>query len=205
MKATLIGVALALTTTAALAGLAGATPQRGGGFNQGPAMDVPGNTPYDGRFVFIRLRYSFGYGGGRMRGDPPWSHDYPRGEVHFTKILNEITYVRPRLDELEHPGARRPGARQLPGRLHGGAGLLVDDRQGMRELSRRAARRAVDRDRRRQAPNLAFVLRDSQPEGPEASPDLRSVDGPDLLGHLRGQRPEQRLLAIANVHGDISE
>jgi hypothetical protein len=62
MKATLIGLALALTTTAALAGLAGATPQRGGGFNQGPAMDVPGNTPYDGRFVFIRLRYSFGYG-----------------------------------------------------------------------------------------------------------------------------------------------
>jgi hypothetical protein len=98
MKATLIGLALALTTTAALAGLAGATPQRGGGFNQGPAMDVPGNTPYAGRFVFIRLRYSFGYGGGRMRGGPPWSHDYPRGEVHFTKILNEITYVRPRLD-----------------------------------------------------------------------------------------------------------
>ena len=29
---------------------------------------------------------------------PPWQHDYPRGEVHFTRILNEITYMRPRLD-----------------------------------------------------------------------------------------------------------
>jgi hypothetical protein len=106
MKALLIGLALAVTTVAAVAGVAVSTPdpfQGGGGqfpggggrrFNQGPPLDVQGNTPYDGRFVFIRLMYPFGYG----RREPPWHHDYPRGEVHFTKILKEITYVNPRVD-----------------------------------------------------------------------------------------------------------
>src|SRR5262249_43291600 len=104
-RAALIGVALAVVTSAAVAGVATSTPQqfqdgrRNRRFEQQQAMmDVQGNTPYDGRFVFIRLKYSFGYGGFRMRGGPPWSHDYPRGEVHFTKILNEITYVRSRTD-----------------------------------------------------------------------------------------------------------
>ena len=75
MKAALIGLALALTTTAALAGLDGATPQRGGGgrFQEGPPVEYQGNTPYDGRFVFIRLRYNYGFGGFRSRGGPPWS------------------------------------------------------------------------------------------------------------------------------------
>ena len=100
MKALLIGLALAVTTVAAVAGVARATPQRpqGGGRFQQQYMEVPGNTPYDGRFVFIRLAYGFGGGFGRNRGGPPWRHDYPRGEVHFTKILKEITFVRPRLD-----------------------------------------------------------------------------------------------------------
>jgi hypothetical protein len=103
MKAALIGLALAVMTTGAVIGVADSTPpqfpggQGGRRFQQGPMLEVQGNTPYDGRFVFIRLRYSTGFGG-RSRGGPPWSHDYPRGEVHFTKILKEITYVQPRLD-----------------------------------------------------------------------------------------------------------
>jgi uncharacterized protein DUF4159 len=99
MKALLIGLALAVTTVAAVAGVAIATPQRPGvgRFQDSPQVEYQGNTPYDGRFVFIRLRYNTGFGG-RSRGGPPWSHDYPRGEVHFTKILKEITYVQPRID-----------------------------------------------------------------------------------------------------------
>jgi len=101
MKAALIAVALASVTTAAVSGVAMSSPQRFGGRQQydPQLMDVQGNTPYDGRYVFIRLRYNTGFGGfGRRGGGPPWSHDYPRGEVHFTKILNEISYVRARLD-----------------------------------------------------------------------------------------------------------
>ena len=36
-------------------------PAAGGRLEQ---LDVQGNTPYDGRFVFIRLRYNTGFGGG---------------------------------------------------------------------------------------------------------------------------------------------
>jgi hypothetical protein len=99
MKALLIGLALAVTTVAAVAGVATATPQRPGGgrFQDSPQVEYQGNTPYDGRFVFIRLRYNTAFGS-RTRGGPQWSHDYPRGEVHFTKILKEITYVQPRID-----------------------------------------------------------------------------------------------------------
>src|SRR6185503_1207131 len=64
----------------------------------GPAIEAAGNTPYDGRVVFIRLRYDTGFGGFRSRMGPPWSHDYPRGEMHFMKIIEEITQIRPRTD-----------------------------------------------------------------------------------------------------------
>jgi hypothetical protein len=108
VRAALIALMLAGVTAAGVAAVATSTPEQFGGgqgrrqrgFNQEPILDVQGNTPYDGRFVFIRLRYNSGFGGfgGRRGGGPPWSHDYPRGEVHFAKILNEITYVRARAD-----------------------------------------------------------------------------------------------------------
>ena len=99
MRAALIGLGLAAAVSAAVAGVARSQPQRFGGrqFNQGPPVDYQGNTPYDGRFVFVRLRYDTG-GYGFRRGGPPWSHDYPRGEVHFTKILREITLTNARTD-----------------------------------------------------------------------------------------------------------
>jgi hypothetical protein len=48
-----------------------------------------GNTPYDGRFTFARLKYR---GGGRGAG---WAHDYPRAESHFMQIIKSITAIRP--------------------------------------------------------------------------------------------------------------
>jgi hypothetical protein len=103
MRALIVGVALAVVTAASVAGVAKAEPQRFGGRDEGPPLGVElqGNTAYDGRFVFVRLAYNVGFGGfggGRMRREPPWHHDYPRGEVHLAKILKEITYINPRLD-----------------------------------------------------------------------------------------------------------
>ncbi len=69
------------------------------------------NTPYDGRFVFIRLGHCHGLwdGFGSARAlQSPWAHDYPRADVHFMKILEEITLLKPRMDgsnilPLDHP------------------------------------------------------------------------------------------------------
>jgi len=73
-----------------------------------PSNLEPGQLAYDGRFTFARLRYTQGVspdemGGGRFgrrggfgRGQgPPWSHDYPRAERNFMKILDEITTIGP--------------------------------------------------------------------------------------------------------------
>ena len=61
------------------------------------------NPPYDGRFAFVRLRY--GADRGDIRGDrlygrfgrggrePMWSHDAPRAEHNFLRILEEVTSV----------------------------------------------------------------------------------------------------------------
>jgi hypothetical protein len=73
------------------------------GRDRRPQLDVQvqGNTPYDGRFVFVRLRYNAAFGRwGNWIGDGgvPWSHDYPDGEVHFSKILEELTFLNIRTD-----------------------------------------------------------------------------------------------------------
>jgi hypothetical protein len=56
------------------------------------------NVPYDGRFTFVRIRYSLPPEGFGFRNDLPWSHDYNRAERHFTKILSELSTVRARTD-----------------------------------------------------------------------------------------------------------
>ena len=110
----------------------------------------PGQVPYDGRFVFARLRYTEGVspdelGGGRIFGrrgrggqGPPWSHDYPRAERNFMKILEEITDAR----SVHGPGRRRivdigsPELFRYPVSYMAEAGLLDADRRGGREPAR---------------------------------------------------------------------
>ncbi len=52
-----------------------------------------GNTPYDGRFTFARIKWR-GFGHFTNQG-PGWSHDYPRAESHLMRIMMEITSLRP--------------------------------------------------------------------------------------------------------------
>jgi hypothetical protein len=73
--------------------------------------DFRGNPQYDGRFTFARIKYR-GFGRWSGREGPGWSHDYPDAEVHLTKILREITSVRPFLRE---------------GNILGGAVVALDD------------------------------------------------------------------------------
>lgn len=101
----------ALVAATALSGLAVAalgaqSPFRGEQERRrgGPATDYESNVrvPYDGRFAFVRLRYTMPGRAGGFRGfrrEPPWAHDYPRSDRHLMKILSEITLLRPHLDE----------------------------------------------------------------------------------------------------------
>ena len=54
-----------------------------------------GNTPYDGRFTFARIRFNPLGGEGGFRRDLKWDHDFPRAEKNFMKIVTELSSIRP--------------------------------------------------------------------------------------------------------------
>lgn len=91
---------LAATTLVLLVvGVAGAFAQIDGFFGGGRSgryVPVEPNIDYDGRFTFVRLRS--GPETPFVGQQVPWSHDYPLGEQHFMSILNELTYLRPHVE-----------------------------------------------------------------------------------------------------------
>ena len=60
--------------------------------SQGGRAGVAPNLPYDGQFVFARIRY-----GGTGWGST-WSHDYPRADRHLSRILHDLTTINAALD-----------------------------------------------------------------------------------------------------------
>jgi hypothetical protein len=79
---------------AILVTLIGATAlaQRGG--YRGGFSAYSGNTPYDGRFVFVRMAYE-----SSRRQGAAWAHDYPDGESRFLRMFTSITNVPAHVNE----------------------------------------------------------------------------------------------------------
>jgi hypothetical protein len=86
LAATAAGVLIAV---AALAQFGGRGPFR-----------VRPNIPYDGRFTFVRLKYTTAPGGYWYGGWPAWGHGYPVGEQNLMRIMNELSYLNPHMDEI---------------------------------------------------------------------------------------------------------
>jgi Domain of unknown function (DUF4159) len=85
---------------AAAAGLliaASALAQFGG--PRGPFHERP-NIPYDGRFTFVRLKYTTAPGGYWYGGWPAWGHGYPISEQNLMNIMNEVSYLNPHVDDI---------------------------------------------------------------------------------------------------------
>ena len=53
------------------------------------------NVPYDGTFIFLRLRYTPLQSYGRRGFEQFWDHDYPRAEQHLSTMLEELTLIEP--------------------------------------------------------------------------------------------------------------
>lgn len=109
--------ALAMAALGACVVTAGASAQRrgrgggGGDYNRffgspndfyQPA-DFHGNPEYDGRFTFARIKYR-GFDHWSGREGPGWSHDYPDAEQNFTRILRDISVVRPFVETVGREG-----------------------------------------------------------------------------------------------------
>ena len=85
------------------------SPARAQRFGQrGPAPEpVIRLTPYDGRFIFARLKYTTAPGGFYYRGLPSWAHGYPRAENNLMRILGEVSAIK------LHPDASNVLARMI--------------------------------------------------------------------------------------------
>jgi len=88
-----IVIVVLATATAALAqrrrdGFGGG---RFGGFRQ--RVPVIKNTPYDGRFTFVRMNYESTPDGYWYQGQPAWAHGYPVAEQNLVQIMNEVSYL----------------------------------------------------------------------------------------------------------------
>ena len=55
------------------------------------------NVPYDGTFIFLRLRYTPLQSYGRRGFEQYWDHDYPRAERHLSTMLEELTLIEPNM------------------------------------------------------------------------------------------------------------
>jgi hypothetical protein len=66
---------------------------------RGPFRERP-NIPYDGRFTFVRLKYTTAPGGYWYGGWPAWGHGYPLAEQNLMQIMNEVSYLTPHVEEI---------------------------------------------------------------------------------------------------------
>ncbi len=205
------------------------------GRNQRPdlGVEVQGNTPYDGRFVFVRLRYDSGFGGGfgRRGGGPPWSHDYPDGEVHFSKILEELTLLRIRTDGSNILAIDDPELFNYPVAYMaepGSWGVTETEAIAFRSYLLKGGFAIFDDFRGQDWDNLQYQMRLVLPDAtwvqldgtsrvfhsffeidhPEAlvpPPVYNQSDVPSYWGLFENNDPRKRLMVIANVNQDLSE
>jgi len=220
---------LALCLLVALAGASVAAQRGGFGRNRRPSLDVQieGNTPYDGRFVFVRVKYGTGNFGGRQ--GPPWSHDYPDGEVHFSKILEELTFLNVRtngsnvlsLDDPElfnypiaymaEPGfweATDTQAANFRAYLLKGGFAIFDDFDGTAQWAN------FEAQMRRVLPDGRFVRLDRSHRIFGSFFEIKDIDAivhpmsriaPSYYGIFEANDPTRRLMVIANFDNDVPE
>jgi hypothetical protein len=216
-----------------LAGAAVAAQRFGGGERSRRVVPqdvtLEGNTPYDGRFVFARISYPTSGGYRRIgNGGYPWSHDYPEGEVHFSKILEEYTLLNIRtngsnilaLDDPElfnypvaymaEPGFWLPSESEADSfrkYLLKGGFVIFDDFRGYDWNN-------LQEQMRRVLPELHFVELDGTANVFHSFYEINSPldlvppyggQVPSYWGIFEENNPRKRLMAIANVNNDISE
>jgi hypothetical protein len=186
------------------------------------------NAEYDGRFVFARISYSepqsFGFRGG---GGAPWSHDYPRAERNFLKILDELSTVRPRVDAstiistdnpeffrfpvayMAEPGFWRPSEAEVTGLrswFQKGGFLIFDDFTGNHWFNFESQIQRVLPGARLVQLDASHPIFDSFYRIADLN-QAHPLNGAQSIyyGVFEDNDPTKRLLVIANYNNDIAE
>ena len=183
--------------------------------------------PYDGRYHFVRLRYeeAGGFGG---RGGAMWSHDFPRAERNFLRLVDEVTLVGTHtegsnvftLDDPElfsfpaayivEPGFWHPSDEEvatLGTYLAKGGFLIVDDFRGPYELANLEQQLARALPGARVTPvDEADAIFDSFFRiDPRAVIPPYGGRAPAWYGIYEDNDPARRLQVIINYNNDIAE
>lgn len=245
-------VAAAITAAAVVGvvvGVVAASAQRPfggfGGFGGGDSGYEPPikNPEYTGEFTFARIKYMSGPGGYYYRDIPAWAHGYVpdprrmsgRAETNLMKIMDDVTYLHPRVEEsvvvtLDDPELFRypvaymtePGfwtmsdkeAAGLRAYLLKGGFLIVDDFRHDGEGRWGGGWDNFESNMRRALPEEKFyTLNPSIPifdsffriESFNIIPQAYDRYPAEFYGLFENNDPKKRLMVMVNYSTDISD
>ena len=185
-------------------------------------MDFEPNAPYDGRFMFARIRYQIFY---RRSG---WEFDYPTMERNLMLMMREVTSLRPHVREsnildfddpqlLKYPIAyiSEPGYWHMSdsevtglGRyLRKGGFLIVDDFMRNEWYN-------FEREILRALPGARIVKLDVTHPIFHSFFDIKTLDmgypheqslKASFLGIYEDNDPKKRLMVVINYNNDIGD
>jgi len=222
-------------TSFALTGLS-QDDQRHSGLYGAGGRDDDGNIVVEGegpdrsdKFSFIRIRYGRPTEPGDIIGDPPgltWSHDYPDGGIHFSKILSEVSKLRVTLDTPEYIfRLDDPNIFKYPFAYLCEVGFMTlsdSEIAGLREYLLRGGFIIVDDFRRpMQMQNFLYYLKRALPEYEMKELDLShpvfncffSIKSLDIKPPYDRGKPQffgvedkhGRLMMVINYNNDVSD
>ncbi len=185
-------------------------------------VTVEPNIAYDGRYTFVRLRYS----GGPRAG---WAFDYPQMERNFMSILGDLTTIAPHIRSsnvldmddpelfkyttayLSEPGYWYPSDAEAAGLrawLQKGGFLIVDDFFGNQWIN-------FERSMRQVLPEARIVRLDVSHPVFDSFYGIASLEGmhhpssygypAEYLGIFEDNDPDRRLMVIVNYNNDIGD
>jgi hypothetical protein len=93
-------VRLALAIGVALLGVSAVASAQRGFFRSRQREIEIHNSPYTGQFTFVRVNYTTAPGGYWYQGQPAWSHGFPLAEQNLMRIMNEVSYLGARTEEI---------------------------------------------------------------------------------------------------------
>ena len=191
------------------------------------------DVPYDGRFTFVRLRWTSGTYAALVdgRGDNFWLHEFPRAEQNLMAVLDNFTLIDANTDSslvlalddpslFKHPIAlmQEPGfwvmtdeqAEYLRAYILKGGFVIFNDFEGRQWDN-------FEGQMRRVLPWARWIRLDNTHPIFDAFFNIEKIDLPHpRYHHLFGRRPEyfglfeendptNRLMAIANYNTNLAE
>ncbi len=229
MTVTMVTAALALLAVTAFAQF------RRRGFRDMPVrVELPPNTPYDGRFTFVRMKYTTLPGGYWYQGLPAWMHGYPVADSNLMKIMKEVSDLDAHVEEINVTAWDDPAIFKYPvayvieagwwdmtdaeavairAYLRKGGFIIVDDFKKPGGIGG-GGWDVFERNMRRVDPNIRFFEMDaSHPifhsffeiDRLDNFPQAYNVGAPIFRGVYENNDPSQRLEMIINYNTDISQ